>query len=97
MNSEQEPTMNKGDQSESSSQKREQHIKYPDKKSSGSNADSDQKKYGAGQTKFNKQDQSDDRSKNDIDAKRHPEEQVPDPMECPEKENRNYNDKSDRV
>ena len=81
MNSEKEKSMNKGGHSDTSSNKPKPNQK---------NSETDQ-------VRFDKKNQSNYRNEKDIDAERHPEEQVPDSKEFIKKDKKNYNDKSDRV
>lgn len=93
MNSEKENSMNKGGRSDSSSKVNPQQ----DKNQSGYKSETTKQGAGVSQPKFDKQSQSDDKHKEDIDSERHPEEQVSSPKEFTKKDNKNYNDKSERI
>lgn len=95
MNLEKENSMNKGDHSDSSSKAKPQQVKESDRKQPDSKADATQRSSGMGQ--FDKQNQPEDRSRKDMDSERRPEEPATDSKEFTKKDNKNYNETSDRV
>lgn len=97
MNSEIEKSMNKDDRSDSSYKANPQQNKNFEQSQSGNKSDVTKQGSEVNSPKYDKQHHSDDRHVEDIDSERHPEEQVPDVREFTKRDNKNYNDKSERA